>query len=203
MPELATLEAVDAAAKELISKKLRPSADRILRITKGSKDTVLQHMRTLGIGDRKVEREATDNPIPGLLLERAKPFIAELLKTAAEQERANFTASTERYHRSMEELESALEAEESRGDTLEDDNRTLQEQLSQAVDERELGRLELDELRDKLAACELRAREAEMQVMQLEATNLALETAAAAAAGLEQRVLKAVEERLKAVATRT
>lgn len=203
-PQVATLEAVEAAANELRGKKIRPSADRILRITGGSKDTVLEHMRTLGISADKVERETSaDNPVLGILLERAKPFLAELLKTAAEQESAKYTAFTERYHRSMEELESTLAAEEARANTLEEDNQALQRQLSQAVEEKELVSLELDDLREKLAACERRAREAEMQVMQLEATNLALETAAAAAAGLEERVLKVVDERLRVAAMKS
>lgn len=200
-PELATLEAVDTAAKQLISQNVKPSADRIVEITKGSKSTVLRHMKTLRIGLSQLEPGPTDNPVLGILLERAKPFIAELLSTAAEQERANYTSFTERYHRSMEELESALEEDGAMIQGLEEANRTLTEQLSQAVEERELASLELDDVREELAACERRARDAEMQVMQLEATNLALRTSAASSAALEQRVMKAVEERLKATAT--
>jgi predicted RNase H-like nuclease (RuvC/YqgF family) len=196
--ERATKQAVEAAIKQLEANGAQPTANRILEITGGSKSTVLRHMKELGHGiARRTGGEDADDVLPAVLLEKAKPFIKELMEGAAEIERAKYYSLTERYHRNMEDFESALEEDGKRIEALTAQNTDLVAELAAVRDALELATLERDELEEKVKGLERRAREAEVRVMEVEAVNKSLELAANSAADIETRMLKLIDERLK------
>ncbi len=196
--ERATKQAVEAAIKQLEAKGAQPTANRVLEITGDSKGTVLRHMKELGFGlSRRPGADDADEVLPAVLLEKAKPFIKELMEAAAEIERAKYSSFTERYHRTMEDYESALEEDGKRLDALTEQNNNLIAELAALRDELEMATLERDDLQEKLKAMERRAREAEMRVLEVEAINKSLEVAANSAADIETRMLKVIDERLK------
>lgn len=196
--ERATKQAVEAAIKQLEANGAQPTANRILEITGGSKSTVLRQMKELGHGiARRTGGEEADDVLPAVLLEKAKPFIKELMEGAAEIERAKYASFTERYHRNMEDFESALEEDGKRIEALTAQNTDLAAELAAAREELEMAILERDELEEKVKGLERRAREAELRVMEVDAINKSLEVAATSTADLEGRMLKLIDERLK------
>jgi hypothetical protein len=196
--ERATKQAVEAAIKELEAHGAQPTADRILEITGGSKSTVLRHMKDLGFGaSRRTNVDTSDDLLPGVLLEKAKPFIAELLASAAELERAKYLSMSERFNTNMEELEIALAEDGKRLDIMAAENTALSSEIINLREDLEIVALERDELQQKSDAAERRARIAEARISELEAVNGSLKIAADAAADLESRMVRLLDERFK------
>lgn len=197
--ERATKQAVEAAIVQLEANGAQPTANRVLEITGGSKGTVLRHMKELGFGiSRRPGADDADDVLPAVLLEKAKPFIKELMEGAAEIERAKYSSFTERYHRTMEDYESALEEDGKRLEALTAQNSALAAELAAVRDELEMATLERDDLQEKLKAMERRAREAEVRVLEVEAINKSLEVAAKSSADIEVLVTKLIDQRMKA-----
>jgi predicted RNase H-like nuclease (RuvC/YqgF family) len=197
--ERATKQAVEAAIKQLEANGAQPTANRILEITGGSKSTVLRHMKELGHGiARRTGGEDADDVLPAVLLEKAKPFIKELMDSAAEIERAKYSTFTDRFHRTMDDYESAHEEDGKHIDALTAQNNAMAAELAALREELEMSMLERDELQEKLRALERRAREAEMRVMEVEAINKSLEVAAKSSADIEVLVAKLIDQRMKA-----
>jgi hypothetical protein len=187
-PEVATLEAVEGAVREIKASGLEPTAARILAITKGSKDTVLRHMRALGVGAFRKEPEDDTETLPLVLVEKARPFIKELFATANELASARYIGFTERYHRAMDELETGLVELGTQLQAAQTDNAALRAENTALRDENEFLTLERDEQRENNAGLDRRALDAEMRVRELEALNKSLESAATNMADIEARM---------------
>lgn len=191
--EKATREAVEAAIRTIEAQGSEPSAARVLEITGGNKATVLRHMKGLGYALSRQAQKPADDASTLLLLEKAKPFISELLAIARGLERATFESATKRYHDSMQELEAALEEQGAEVDALMAERDGLREDL-------ELVQMERDELRAAVAAAHQRTRDAESRMEELEAVNRAVELVASNSAQLEARLLQLMDDKMRSLA---
>ena len=191
--EKATRESVDAAIRAIEAQGSEPTSARVLEITGGNKATVLRHMKSLGYALSRQAHKPADDAATGLLLEKARPFISELLAVAGGLERSNFESATKRYHQNMEEFEAALEEQGAELDTLAAERDRLSEEL-------ELVQLDRDELRAALEAAQQRARDAEARMAELEAVNRAVELVASNSAQLEARLLQLMDDKIRSLA---
>jgi septal ring factor EnvC (AmiA/AmiB activator) len=124
--EIATLERVRAAVQDLHGEGAKATADAVIsRIGGGSKPTVLKHLRVL----REIK--------PLSILEKAKPFLAEIFVAGSAAHETRTREQTERYHRMMSDLEAQVAEFEATIDRLERDRSDLSERLK--ASERALG----------------------------------------------------------------
>ena len=123
--EIATLERVRAAVQDLHAEGAKATADAVIsRIGGGSKPTVLKHLRVL----REI-KEAPAETLPLTILEKAKPFLAEIFVAGSAAHETRTREQTERYHRMMSDLEAQVAEFEAIIDRLERDRADLSERL--------------------------------------------------------------------------
>ena len=103
---IATRQAVQEAVGQLRRTGRKPTFSAVRDVLGGgSKETILGHLRDL----RRDEFASSDVGLPTGLLDRARPLIELIYAEAQSNLEANHAGATDRYHRTMEELEIELD----------------------------------------------------------------------------------------------